>query len=126
MASFQKKNKIYVDLVDLTMYNESIGIISSRQKLLVKTQKHTGHEPKSVQNQRVVDQQHNLILLTVTSQSLEFCNQGFTKFYKREIFLQQKPRIDSRRVSVEHTFLRHTLSVGPSWLIEPLVRDFAK
>lgn len=108
------------------MYNESIGIISSRQKLLVKTQKHTGHESKSVQNQRVVDQQHNLILLTVTSQSLEFCNQGFTKFYKKEIFLQQKPRIDSRRVSVEHTFLRHTVSVGPSWLTEPLIRDFAK
>ena len=96
------------------MYNESIRIISSQQKLLVKTQKHSGHEPKSVQNHRVVDQQHNVILLSVTSQSLEFCSQGFTKFYKREIFLKQKPRIDSRRVSVEHTFLRHTLSVGPS------------
>ena len=94
------------------MYNESIGIISSQQKLLVKTQKHSGLEPKSVQNQRVVDQQYNLILLSVTSQSLKFCSQGFTKFCKREIFLKQKPRIDSRRVSVEHTFLRHTLSVS--------------
>lgn len=90
------------------LYNESIGIISSQQKLLVKTQKHSRHQPKSVQNQRVVDQQHNLIL-SLTSQSLKFCSQGFTKFCKREIFLKQKPRIDSRRVSVEHTFLRHSV-----------------
>ena len=107
MSSF---SLVYANFAGLAVYNESIGITAAHNRSCLLKHKSTIDKSLS-RNQEVADQKHNLILLSVTSQSLEFCSLGFIKFCKREIFLKQKPGIGSRCVSVEHIFLRQTLCV---------------